>query len=134
MVQFSSVTQSCLTLCNPMDYSTPGFPVHIQLEEPTQTHILWVGDAIWPSHPLSSSPALNLSQHQGLFQWVGFYIRWPKYWTFSFSPSSEYSGVVSLGLTGWIPLQSKGLSRVFSNTSVQKHRSLWHSAFFIVQL
>ena len=71
-VQFSSVTQSCLTLCDPMNRSTPGLPVHHQLPESTQTHIHCVGDAIQPSHPLlsPSSPALNLSQHQGLFQWV----------------------------------------------------------------
>ena len=71
-VQFSSVTQSCLTLCEPMDDSTPGFPVHHQLPEPTQTHVHWVSNAIQPSYPLSSpSPlALNLFQHQGLFQRV----------------------------------------------------------------
>ena len=71
-VSVSSVTQSCLTLCDPMDCSTPGFPVHHQLPEPTQTHVLWVSDAIQPSHPLSSTspPAFNLSQHQGLFKWV----------------------------------------------------------------
>ena len=71
-VQFSSVTQSCLTLCDPMDCSTPGFPVHHQLPELAQTHIHWVSDAIQPSHPLlsPSPPAFNLSQHQGLFQWV----------------------------------------------------------------
>ena len=70
--QFSSVTQSCPTLCHPMNGSTPGLPVHHQLLEFTQTHVHWVGDAIQPSHPLSSPspPALNLSQHQGLFQWV----------------------------------------------------------------
>ena len=66
------VIQSCLTLCDPMDGSTPGFPVHRQLPELAQTHVHQVGDAIQPSHPLSSPspPALNLSQHQGLFQWV----------------------------------------------------------------
>ena len=71
-VQFSSVAQSCPTLCNPMNRSTPGLPVHHQLPEFTQTHVHWVGDAIQPSHPLSSPspPALNLSQHQGLFKWV----------------------------------------------------------------
>ena len=71
-IQFSSVTQSCPTLCDPMNRSTPGLPVHHQLPEPTQIHVHWVGDAIQPSHPLPSpsSPALNLSQHQGLFQWV----------------------------------------------------------------
>ena len=73
MYQFSLVTQSCLTLCDPMDCSTPGFPAHHQLPKLTQTHVHWVGDAIQPSHPLSSpsSPAFNLSQHQDLFQRVG---------------------------------------------------------------
>ena len=71
-VQFSSVAQLCLTLCDPMKRSTPGLPVHHQLLEFTQTHLHRVGDAIQPSHPLSSPypPAPNLSQHQGLFQWV----------------------------------------------------------------
>ena len=69
---FSSAAQSCLTLCNPMDCSTPGFPVHHQLPELIQTHVHRVGDAIQPSHPLSSLslPAFNLSHHQGLFKWV----------------------------------------------------------------
>ena len=68
-IQFSSVTQSCPTLCNPMNHNTPGLPVHHQLLEFTQTHIHWVCDAIQPSHPLSSpsSPAFNLSYNQGLF-------------------------------------------------------------------
>ena len=71
-VQFSSVAQSCLTLCDPMDHSTPGLPVHHQLPEFTQTHVHQVGDAIQPSHPLSSPspPTPNPSQHQSLFQWV----------------------------------------------------------------
>ena len=71
-VQFSSVAQSCPTLCDPMNRSTPGLPVHHQLREFTQTHVHWVSDAIQPSHPLSSPspPAPNPSQHQGLFQWV----------------------------------------------------------------
>ena len=70
-VQFSSVIQSCPTLCNPLNRSMPGLPVHRQLPEFTQTHVHWVCNAIQPSHPLSSpSPALNLSQHQGLFKWV----------------------------------------------------------------
>ena len=70
--QFSSVAQSYLTLCDPMNRSTPGLPVHHQLPESTQTHVHWVGDTTQPSHPLSSPspPALNLSQHQGLFKWV----------------------------------------------------------------
>ena len=71
-VQFSSVAQSCPTLCDPMNRSTPGLPVHHKLPEITQTHFHWVGDAIQPSHPLSSPspPAPSPSQHQGLFQWV----------------------------------------------------------------
>ena len=71
-VQFSSVAQLCPTLCEPMDCSMPGLPVHHQLLEPAQTHVHWVGDAIQPSHLLSSPPppTFNLSQHQGLFQWV----------------------------------------------------------------
>ena len=72
LVQFSSVTQSCPTLCNPRNHSTPGLPVYHQLPEFTQTHVHRVGGAIQPSHPLSSpsSPALNPFQHQGLFKWV----------------------------------------------------------------
>ena len=72
LTQFSSVTQSCSTLCDPIDCSTPGLPVHHQLPESTQTHVHWVGDAIQPSHPLSSPslPAIILSQHQDLFEWV----------------------------------------------------------------
>ena len=71
-IQFSSVAQSCLTLGDPMNRSTPGLPVHHQLLEFTQTHVCWVGNVIQPSHPLlsPSPPALNLSQHQGLFKWV----------------------------------------------------------------
>ena len=70
-VQFSSVAQSCPTLCDPVDHSMPGLHVHHQLPELTQIHVHWIGDAIQPSHPLSSpSSAFNLSQHQGLFQWV----------------------------------------------------------------
>ena len=70
--QFSSVAQSCLTLCNPMNHSTPGVPVHHQVPEPTQTHVHWVSETIQPSHPLSSPspPAFDLSQNQGLFQRV----------------------------------------------------------------
>ena len=71
-VQFSSVSQSCLTLCDPVDCIMPGLPVHHQLPEFTQSHVRWVGDAIQSSHPLlsPSPPAFHLSQHQGLFKWV----------------------------------------------------------------
>ena len=104
--QFSSVTQSCLTLCDPMNCSMPDFPVHHKLLELTQTHVHRVGDAIQPSHPLSSpSPAFNVSQHQGLSNESVLPIRWPKYWSFSFSisPSSEYWGLISFRID-WIDL------------------------------
>ena len=107
LIQFSSVAQLCPTLCDPMDCSTPGLPVHHQLPEFTQTHVHWVGDAIQPSHPLSSPspPTFNLSQHQDLFQWVSSSIRWPKYWSFSFStsPSNEYSGLITFRMD-WLDI------------------------------
>ena len=93
-VQFS---HSCLTLCNHMDHSMPGLPVHHQLPESTQTHIHWVSDAIQPSHPLSSSslPAFNLSHIRVFSNESALCIRWPKCWSFSFniSPSNEHSGL-----------------------------------------
>ena len=103
--QFSSVTQSCPTLCNPMDYSMLGFPVLHHLPEFAQTHVYQVDDAIKPSHPLSppSLPALNLSQHQGLFKWVGSSHQVPKYCSFSNSPSNEYSGLISFRID-WFDL------------------------------
>ena len=83
------------------------FPVHHQLLKLVQTHVRWVGDAIQPSHPLlsPSSPAFNLSQHQGLFSESALPIRWPKYWSFSFyiSPANEYSGLISFGMD-WLDL------------------------------
>ena len=97
--QFSSVAQSCPTLCNPMDCSMPGLPVHHQLPELAQTHVHRVSDAIQPSYPLSSPspPAFNLFQHQGLFKWVSSSHQVAKVWGFSFSisPSNEYSGLIS---------------------------------------
>ena len=91
-----SVTQSCPTFCSFMDCSKPGFPVLQHLLEPAQTHVHWVGDPIHTSHALlSTSPAFNLSQHQGLSYDSAFHIMWPRYWSFSFiSPSNEYSGVI----------------------------------------
>ena len=137
-IQFSSVAQSCPTLCDHMNCSMPGFPVHHQLPGLTQTHVHWVGDAIQPSHPLSSPslPALNLSQDQGLSNELALHIRWPKYQSFSYSisPSNEYSGLLSLGLTVSISLQSNGFLEVFSNTTFQKHQfsrnqpSLWSNS------
>ena len=130
---FSSVAQSCPTLCDLMDRSTPGLPVHHQLPEFTKTHVHWVGDVIQPSHLLSSPspPALNLSQHQGLLKWVSSSHQVAKVLEFQLQKSvlpvntQDWS---PLGWIGWISLQSKGLSRVFSNTTVQKHQ------FFSAQL
>ena len=116
-VQFSSVTQSCPTLCNPMDCSTPGIPIHHQLPELMQTHVHWVGDAIQPSHPLSSpSPrAFNLSLHQGLFKWVSSSLRWPKFWRFSllinyFGCSVQPLSHVRLFVTPWTVARQASLS------------------------
>ena len=130
--QFSSVAQLCPTLCDPTDCSTLGLPVHYQFHEFTQTHVHLVSDAIQPSHPLSSlllPPSVFLSIRVFSCELV-LPIRWPKYWSFSFSisVSKEYSGLISLRLTGLISLQSKGVSRVFSNTTVQKDQ------FFSAQL
>ena len=115
--QFSSVVQSCPTLCNPMNHSTPGLPVHHQLPEFTQTHVHWVGDDIQPSHPLSSPspPAPNPSQHQGLFQWVNSLHEVAKVLEFQLQHlPMNIQDWSPFGWTGWISLQSKGLSRVFS--------------------
>ena len=132
MLQFSSVTQLCLTLCDPMNHSTPGLPVHHQLPEFTQTHVHQVGDAIQPSHALlsPSPPAPNPSHIRVFSNESTLRMRWPKYWGFSFSisTSNEHPGLISSEWTGCISLQSKGLSRVFSNTTVQKHQ------FFSAQL
>ena len=138
-VQFTSVTQSCPTLCHPMDYSTLGLPVHHQLLEFTQTHVHWVTDAIQPSHPLlsPSPPTFNLSQHQGLFQWVSFFrIRWPKYWSFSFniSPSNEYSELISFKID-WLDLLAvQGTLKNLLQHYSSKTSILQRSAFFTVQL
>ena len=179
-VQFSSISQSCPTLCDPMDCSMSGFPVHIQLPELTQTHVHRVRDAIQPSDPVipfssclqsfptsgsfpmsqfftsggqnivsfyqvsklelvvtnfivwfvpllsPSPPACNLSQHQGLFQWVSSSHQVAKVLEFQLQHQSvlpmNTQDWSPLGWTGWISLQPKGLARVFSNTTVQKHQ------------
>ena len=124
-IQFSSVTQLCPTLCDPMDCSMPGLHVHHPLPEFTQTMSI---DSGMPSnylifcHPLlllpSIFPSIRVFSNESVLS-----IRWPKYWCFNFSnsPSNEYSGLIPLEWTGWTSLQSKGLSRVFSITTVQKH-------------
>ena len=125
--QFSSVGQSCPTLCNPMNRSTPGLPVHHQLPEFTQTHIHRVSDAIQPSHPLSSPsppapqslPASESFPMSQLFAWGGQSIGVSA--SASFLPKKS-QGWSPSEWTGWISLQSKGLSRVFSNITVQKYQ------------
>ena len=106
-VQFSSVSESCPTLCDPMNRSMPGLPVHHQLPEFTQTHVHWVRDAIQPSHPLlsPSPPAPNPSQHQSLFQWVNSSHEVVKVleFLFSISPSKEHPGLISFRMD-WLDL------------------------------
>ena len=116
-----------------MEYSTPGFPVHHQLLELAQSHVHWVGDAIQPSHPLlsPSPPAFNLSQHQGLFKWVSSSHQWSKYWSFSISPSREYSGLISFRID---LLAVQGTLKSLLQHHSSKASILRHSAFFIVQL
>ena len=119
----SSVAQLCPTLCDPMDCSTSGIPVHHQLPEFTQTHVHWVGDAIQPSHPLSptSPPTINLSQHQALFQWLSSLQQVAQVLEFKLVPPMNTQDWFRLGWTGCISLQSMGCSRAFSNT-IQKHQ------------
>ena len=136
--QFSSVAQSCPTLCDPMNRSTPGLPVHHQLLEFTQTHVHRVSDAIQPSYPLSSllllppiPPSIRVFSNESTLQ-----MRWPKYWSFSFSiiPSNEMPGLISFRMD-WLDL----LAVQGTLKSLLQHHSsnasiLQHSAFFTVQL
>ena len=133
-VQFSSVAQLCPTLCDPMNPSTPGLPVHHQLPEFTQTHVHRVGDAIQPSHPLlsPSPPAPKPSQHQGLFQWVNSS---PNYWSFSFSisPFNEHPGLMSFRMDLLDLLAVQGTLKSLLQHYSSKASIIWCSAFFIVQ-
>ena len=137
-IQFSSVAQSCRTLCDPMNHSTPGLPVHHQLPEFTQTHVHRVSDAIQPSHPLSSPsplppipPSIRVFSNESTLR-----MRWPKYWSFSFSigPSSEYSGLISFRMD-WLDLLAvQGTFKSLFQHYSSKASILRLSAFFIVQL
>ena len=137
-VQFSSVTQLCPTLCDPMNRSTPGLSVHHQLPEFTQTHIHQVGDAIQPSHPLSSPsilppipPSIRVFSNESTL-----HMRWPKYWSFSFStiPSKEHPGLTSFRMD-WLDLLAvQGTLKSFLQHHSSKASILWCSAFFTVQL
>ena len=135
-VQFSLVTQSCPTLCDPMDCSMPDFPVHYQLSELAQTHVHWVGDATQPSHPLSSPspPAFNLSLHQVFSNESVLLIRWPQFWSFSISPSSEYSGLISFRMNWMDILEVQGTLKSLLQHHSSKASILQHSTFFTVQL
>ena len=133
-----SVTQLCLTLYNPVDCSMQSFLVLRHFPELAQTHAHWVGDAIQPSHPLSSPspPAFSLSQHQGLCQWVSSSRKWPEYWSFSFSnsPSNEYSGLISFSMD-WLDLLAvQGTLKSLLQHHSSKASIPWCSAFYIVQL
>ena len=135
---FSSVQLlSPVQLRNPMDCSTPGLPVHHQLPEFIQTHVHWVGDAIQPSHPLSSPspptpifPSIRVFSNESVL-----HIRWAKYWSFSFniSPSNEYSGLISFRID-WFDLAVQGTLKSLLQHHSSKASILWCSAFFIVQL
>ena len=136
-VQFSSVAQSCSTLCDPMDSSMPGLPVHHQLLGFTQTHIHWVDDAIQPYHPLSSStPALNPSQHQGLLQWISSLHQVAKLLEFQIQhqPSNEYSLLISFMIDCFDPLAAQGSLKSLLKHQSSKASVVLCSAFSMVQL
>ena len=133
LLRFSSVTYSCLTLCDPMDYSTPGFPVHHQLPKFTQNHVHRVGDAIQPSHPLLSLlllpsvfPSIRVFSNKSVLC-----IRWPKYWSFSFIH-------IPMNIQDWFPLSLtwfdlltfQGTLKSLLQHDNSKASILWHSAFF----
>ena len=137
-LQFSSVTQSCPILCDPMDCSMPGLPVHHQLLEITQTHVHWISDAIQPSHlccPLlllpSIFPSIRVFSNES-----ALHLRWPKYWSFCFSisPTNEHSGLISFRMD-WLDLLAiQGTLKSLLQHHTSKALILQCSAFFIVQL
>ena len=138
LIQSSSVAQSCPTLCDPMNRSTPGLPVHHQLPEFTQTHFHRVSDAIQPSHPLSPlllppliPPSIRVFSNESTLR-----MRWPKYWSFGFSiiPSKETPGLISFRMD-WLDLLAvQGTLKSLLQHHSSKASILWSSAFFIVQL
>ena len=136
--QFSLAAQSCPTTCDPMDCSTPSFPIHHQLPELTQTHVHLVSDAIQPSHPLlsTSSPSSVFSNIRVFPNDSLLHIRWPKYWNFSFniSPSNEYSGLISFRMDWFDHLAVQRTLKSLLQHHSSKASILRHSAFFMVQL
>ena len=140
--QFSSVTQLCPTLCDPMDCRMPGIPVHHQLPEFTPTHVHWVGNGIQQSHPLlpllllpSIFPRIRVFSNGSVLR-----VRWPKYWASALVLPIKIQGWFSLGLTSLISLVSKGLVSVFSSTTTRKHQflstqlSLWSNSHICTRL
>ena len=138
LLMYCSVTKTRLTLCSPVDCSAPGFPVLHCLLEFAQTHVHWVSNVIQPSHPLlsPSPPALILSRQQGLPNESVPHIRWPKYWSFSFSknPSNEYSGLISFRISWFELLAVQRTLKILLPHYSSKESVLWCSAFFMVQL
>ena len=135
---YCSVTRSCPTLCDPMHCSTPGLPVHHKLLEFIQTHVHWVGDAIQPSHPLSSPslPALNLCQHQSLFKWVSSLHQVAKVLEFQLQHhlSNEYSGLISFRMDWFDLLAVQGTLKSLLQHYSSKASVLQCPTFFMVQL
>ena len=136
-VQFSSVAQSCPTLCNPMNCSTPGLPVHHQFPESTQTHVHWVGDVIQPSHPLSSLllmpsifPSIRVFSNE-----LALCIMWPKDWSLSFSNNhfNKYLGLISFRIDIFDLLAGQGTLKSLLQPHSSKTSILWYSPFFMVQ-
>jgi len=134
-LQFSSVAQSCLILCNPMNHSKPGLPVYHQLLEFTQTHVHQAGDAIQPSHPLllllPIPPSIRVFSNKSTLC-----MRWPKCWSFSFSisPSNEHPGLISFRMD-WLDLLAvQGTLKSLLQHNSSKASTLLHSAFFTDQL
>ena len=129
------MAQSCPTLCDPMDCSTPSFPVHHQLPEPAQTHVHWVDDAVQPSHPLlplllpSIFPSIRVFSNESVL-----HIRWPKYWSLSTSPSNEYLGLISYRMNCLDLLAVQGTLKSLLQHHSSKVSILRCSAFFIGQL
>ena len=138
LLQFSSVTQSCPTLCDPMNHRAPGLPVHHQLPEFTQTHIRRVGDAI--QHLILCRPLLLLPLVPPSIRVFSnestLRMKWPKYWSFSFSiiPSNEHSGLVSFRMDWLDLLVVQGTLKSLLQHHSSKPSILWHSVFFMVQL
>jgi len=134
----SSVVQLCPTLCDPMNHSTPGLPVHHQFPESSQTHVHWDSDAIQPSHPLlsPSPPALNLSQHQGLFKWVSSLHQVAKVFEFHLQHQSFQwtPGLISFRMDWLHLLAVQGTLKSLFQHQSSKASILWRSAFFIVTL